>query len=226
MRMVFRGFESNIDLRKDAINVLRVQDRALYARCCLSLSQMFADGVPEPAAFYDDFDKELKAKDCLVFAGDLLTLDLNEREIISKAAKKIAQMLIDDQATLARMESNNYAIEDIFAEAFFQMTADYTFRNDWDIGKYLKAFGFGVDTSESDTLYEKACQYLRISADLFPGKVIAFVNLNTFLSQDEYCGICECIVAEELIVLSYEVGKDSKFMDLENGLFIDMNYLE
>lgn len=226
MKLVFQGFEHNMILNRGAINVLRIEDRSLYARCCLSISQGFADGVPEPASFYDDNGRELKPKDCLTFAGDLLSLDLNGREISAKATKKIVQMLIDKQEITTRMESQNYAIEDLFAESFLQLSGDYVFNVDWDVGKYLKAFGFGVDASDSVSLYQKACHYLRIAADLFPDNVIVFINLNTFLSEDEYYSFCRCAAAEELIILSCEVGNSSDFLDLENGIFIDADYLD
>ena len=62
MRLVFEKFETPLELRTDALNVLRIQDQSLYARCALSLSQGFPPDCLEPASFFTKEDKEVKPK--------------------------------------------------------------------------------------------------------------------------------------------------------------------
>lgn len=51
MKLVFEKFDSALPLRRDAVNVLRIEDRSLYARCALSLAQGFPADSLEPAFF-------------------------------------------------------------------------------------------------------------------------------------------------------------------------------
>lgn len=226
MKLVFEKFEAPLSLRRDALNVLRVEDPSLFSRCALSLAQGFPPDALEPVFFFSDDGREIKASKILYFAGDLLSLDLNDRRIVAQAIKVVAErMALEENAGYA-LEIINCEMEDIFAEQFVQMSANYYLADDWDLSKYLKMLGFGVDDSEDRTVYEKLQHFLRISADLFPEKVIAIVNASNYLTDAQYNEFCELVASLQLCVLSYEQGLRVAAGHLENVLSIDINYLE
>lgn len=68
--------------------------------------------------------------------------------------------------------------------------------------------------------------YVRLMADLFPDKVIAFVNLPVYLTKAQYNELCELAVSLQLCVLSYEQGGSVGNGNLENMLYVDKDYLE
>lgn len=226
MKLVFQKFEQDLDLCRDALNVLRIESPSLFARCALSLRQGFPAHSPEPAFFFNDEGKELKSSAVLFFAGDLLFLDLNDKRIVAQAAKTVVHRIVEEGASANLLEQLNLRIEDVLEEQFFQMSADYRLADEWDLSKYLKALGFGVDDSEDATLYDRLRHFARIAADLFSDKVIALVNLPVYLSREEYNDFCKYVASLELCVLSYELGDRPGETDLENVLFIDADYLE
>lgn len=226
MRLVFEKFDSALPLRRDAVNVLRVEDRSLYARCALSLAQGFPADSLEPAFFFDDDGCEVKTSKALHFAGDVLAIDLNDRRIISAAMKAILAQMVSDGECVGLMEEMNCRIEEVFEGQFEQMNADYYFSEPWDAAKYLKMAGFAIDDADDRTVFDRLTHFIRICADLFPESVIAFVNAPIYLTDEQYNDFCELIVAQQLCVLSYEQGSGNKFGNLENGLYIDADYLE
>lgn len=226
MKLVFEKFENSLSLRRDTLNVLRVEDPSLFARCALSLAQGFPSDALEPAYFFSDENKELNTAKTLYFAGDILMVDLNDRRIISQAIKTIVERMSFEGDGVHLLEQTSCQIDAVFEGAFLQMSADYCLADDWDSSKYLKSFGFAIDESQDATVCERLNHFLRVAADLFPEKVIAFVNLPNYLTSSQYNELCETVVALQLCVLSYEQGSRSVSGNLENVLYIDSGYLE
>lgn len=226
MKLVFEKFDSALPLRRDAVNVLRIEDRSLYARCALSLAQRFSADSLEPAFFFDDNGCEVKASKVLYFAGDVLAIDLNDRRIVAAAMKKVLARVVSEGDCVGLMEEMNCRIEEVFEGQFEQMNADYYFSESWDAAKYLKMAGFAIDDAGDRTVFDRLTHFIRICADLFPENVIAFVNAPVYLTDEQYNEFCELAVAQQLRVLSYEQGGGNKFGNLENGLHIDADYIE
>ena len=226
MRLVFRKFERSLSLKTDAVNVVRVEDPALFARCALSLAQGFPDDSLEPAYFFTDDNKEVKANKVLYFAGDLLFLNLNDKRIVTQALKFIVTRMVEEGSSLNSLERLNLEMESVLEDQFLQMQADYCVTEEWDATKYLKMLGFGIDDSSDRTLFEKLLHFLRLMTDLFPDQVIAFVNLPNYLTAEQYNVFCEQVASLQLCVLSYEQGLRTAQSDFENVLSIDANYLE
>lgn len=225
MRLVFEKFESYLLLSCAKINVLRIASPSLYARCALSLSRNFPSDSLEPAFLFHE-EKELKPDKFIFFVGDLLALDLNDKRIVSLASKTMLERIAAESGMLQQLESINMEIEEIFFGQFIQMSANYFFSDDWDGAKFFKMMGFGLDDTEDRTLHEKLIHLLKVAADLFPEKILSFVNLPIYLSDEQYNEFCETAISLQLIVLSYEQGDRQAFRHFENGLFIDANYLE
>ncbi len=226
MKLVFSGFESALMIKRDRVNVLRIEDQSLYSRVALSLYRGLPDDSLEPAAFFDDFDKELKTSKVLYCAGDVLTLDLNDKRIVSQAVKVLLSRLSNHSEFIARIEELNYRIEDVFDSELVQMDGDYGFAEEWDSSKYLKMLGFGIDESSDATVFSRLGHFVRLMADLFPDQVIALFNLRTYLTDCQYEEFCRQVVSLQLAVLSCERDCDCMFGDLENGMFVDIDYLE
>ena len=226
MKLVFEKFDSTLHLRRDAVNVLRIEDHSLYSRCALSLAQGFPVDSLEPAFFFDDDGHEVRTSKVLYFAGDILTIDLNDKRILSAAMKTILARMTCEGDCVGLMEGMNCRIEEVFEGQFDLMNADYYFSELWDGAKYLKIAGFGIDDAADRSVFDRLTHFIRICADLFSEGVIAFVNVPTYLNDEQYNEFCELVAAQQLCVLSYEQGSGNGFGDLENGLYIDADYLE
>ena len=226
MRLVFEKFETPLELKTDALNVLRIQNQSLFARCALSLSQGFPPDCLEPASFFTNEDKEIKPSKVLFFAGDILQIDLNDRRIVSQALKTLVTRFAAEGDFLHRLFNMYEQMEEMLEDQFIQMTGDYCLADVWEVSKYLKMLGFCVDDTEDVTVYQKLVHFVRLVADLYPDWVVAFVNLPTYLTEEQYNDFCDLVVALQLRVLSYEQSGIRRRSNLENVLYIDADYLE
>jgi CRISPR type II-A-associated protein Csn2 len=225
MKMVFEKFESSIELKPASVNVLRFEDKNLFSRCVYSMQQLFPANCPEPAYFFED-EKELKSKDVLFVVGDVVFFDLNDKSIIAAALKKVSAMFVEDELARNFAAQHNEMIVEVVADMFNQLSGNYDLADDWDSSKYLKAMGFCVDESNINSLADKISQLLYLSADLMPKKVITFVNLMTYLTEEQCASFCQQVKALDLTVLLYEIGESFLSEYFDNGIFVDANYLE
>jgi CRISPR type II-A-associated protein Csn2 len=224
MKMVFKNFEQQLEIQAGKVNVLRFENKELFSRCVHSLCCLFEDGCLEPAYFFEG-TKEKKPKDVLFLVGDLAFFDLNDKAFAAAALKKVSAMLIEDEAVREESERLNNLLLQITFDTLNQLSANYDLVDEWDASKYLKSMGFCIER-EVENLFEKALQILCLSADLLPEKILVFVNLATYLTQEQQVEFSRQVEAMNLLVLSYEIGDTFKSQHIDSGIFVDANFLE
>lgn len=225
MRLACGAWENPFTLSTSKVNVITFEDRRLFARFTLSISNQFSDGCSESGSFLTS-EKEIKPKDAMVFIGDPIAFDLNDRSFIAPALKQISKSFNSNPETLSEAEQTSYRLIDLLSEELNQMNGDYGLFEDWDTEKFLKLMGFKVNPETCETVVEKLFQLVDVSADLFPEKTIVLLNAKRYLSEMEYHSFCKHIVSREMSFLLCEQERDPHYTDLENGLYIDANYLE
>lgn len=226
MKLVFQAFENPLALACGRISLLRIEAHDLFSRCAESLACGYSADAPEQALFFDDDNREMKTRDTLFFVGDLVTFDLNDRRLLNTALKRILQRMATEGEYEEDLKRINSEIEGVFECQFVQMSADYAFLETWDSSKYLKALGFGIDTAADEGLFGKLIHLLRVVEDLSPEKVLAFINLGTFLTSEQFFVFKEEVLARDLLVLMLETDDRIEYKDLENRLSVEADFLE
>jgi CRISPR type II-A-associated protein Csn2 len=135
-------------------------------------------------------------------------------------------MVVEDEVSRSLANQLNENILEIITNLLDQMNANYDLADDWDSQKYLKAMGFCIDESGVAGVFDKAILLLGVIADLMPDVILVFVNLMTYLSDEQCHEFCNQVKALELTVLTYEIGSTIIPEYFDNGLYVDANYLE
>ncbi len=226
MRIVFEKFEKPLRIAPGEMSVLRIADPLLFSRCAHSLIQEYAADVLEPAAIFDDDNRELKVSGTLFIIGDILSFDLNDKKILTLAVKKLISHIVEEGDSRDTLRKMNLQIEEVFEDQILQMNGDYAFLQDWDENKYLKMAGFAIDATDDVTPFDKVRHLLRVASDLFPERVLAFINLCTFLTQAQFDELREQVAAEQLMVMLCETDARIDLSNLDNRLLVDEDYLE
>ena len=111
-------------------------------------------------------------------------------------------------------------------ELGFGMNSDYAFGLEWDLKRYLKFRGFGIDQQESQTLLDSLIDFLSLALDAGCKKVITFVNLKTFLTENETKALFEHVFYSKISVLLLENVRDEIVYDYERKITVDLHFLE
>lgn len=92
--------------------------------------------------------------------------------------------------------------------------------------RYLKFRGFGIDFLTADTLLDNVINFLSLALDAGCKKSIVFVNLKTFLTENDFKTLLDHIFYSKANVLLLENKRDEAVYDYEHKITIDLQFLE
>ena len=225
MRLCFAGFENAIELRTDSVVTLEVHNRVMFRNVCESL--MLGEGVDAVEAYtLWDGDIELRPFGQFMFVADPLNLPWQDKDLSNAAANKIERFLLEDESARMALEEMTASVELLIQRLALQMSSDYGFTLNWDLKRYLKYFGFGIDVMSDDSLFDKLIKFLRLAEDAGLKRTLAFVNLKLFLSEKELVQVFDQAVFSGLSLMLLENVADESEYPLECKYVIDQDFLE
>ena len=131
-----------------------------------------------------------------------LALDFNDRRIQKKLYSELQKAaygehaFLDTQKITAELKSYIYQLE-------YVSGYDIEINEEPDIAGIFKSFGVMVDSSEAD-FCERLVQYMKVMAELLGKKLIIFVNLRSYINEEQLRGVIETGIHNELSLLFIE----------------------
>ncbi len=225
MKPVFSGLEHPINLTAGETAVLQVENAALFARIVRSLQSGQGRYAAEPYTFWNG-DNEAKPASALMLVTDVMCLPWGERSFIAAVTKRIEREFLEDEELRMQIEAAEQVLQEKLGSLNFGFNADLGFGLEWDLKRYLKFMGFGVAIQEEKTLLDNLLNFLSFVLDAGCKKTIAFVNLKTFLTENELKVLYDHVFFLKLSVLLLENKKDSMAYEHERKLAVDLQFLE
>lgn len=139
--------------------------------------------------------------------------------------QRFESLLIEDHGMREELESLGRDVASRVALLGFNLSADYSFKLEWGLPHYLKAFGFDVD-HEDLSLFDSLIMFIKFAADMQFGRVLVFVNLKTFLADNQLELLYQQAVFSGIRVLLLENAEDCRSFVLERKRVIDQRFLE
>ena len=225
MRLVFTGLESPVWIERGFPSVLQVENQALFTRICTSLKSGEGRFALEPYTLWED-EAEAKPASAFMFIADPFDLPWGDRALIGAVVKRYESALLQDDGIRCDIERLNSRLASSFLSLGVDLHGDYSFGIEWDIQRYMKAFGFGPDCSGSERFLDTLIEFLSIGLDAHCEKVFAFVNLKTFLTKNELIALYEHVFFTKSRVLLLENKRDRIAYSHERKTTIDLQFLE
>lgn len=189
MRISFAGMDAPVEIRERGVTILRVLNQHLYARLCESLVSQKGEAAVEPYSVWDEDGHEINPASALLVVANPFDLPWKHRSMVGELYSSLEAGLLEDEDMRRELQEFRVALESSVHKLGFQLNADYGFAVEWSLGSYLKAFSYEVDLSGASTLLEKLICFVDFAADVTVGKVLVFVNLGTFLMENDLLGL-------------------------------------
>lgn len=218
------NFENNIEFSRDFISVLEVENKKLFSLIVLSLLGLLPEEVREPFLLTQE-GKDVKISSHMFFISDIFTFNLNDKKIQSLVIEKLLNISTSDESIergLAKLNNMMFSEISILLQ---ELNAEYTLSPEWNLSKYLKAFDFCVDTGNTMDLLDKVLNFFQVATDVFDNKIICFVNLKSYFTEQEIQEIYKFIIYNKLNVFLLESTKNNK-LKFEHKLLIDNEFEE
>lgn len=225
MKLVFSGLETPIDLAPGYASTLQIANETLFARIVRSLASSAGSLALEPYTLWDD-GVELRPSTSLMVVQNPLQLPWGDRSLMGEVVKRIEREFLEDEDLRRGIEAMDSALSAKLLDLGFGMNSDYGFGLEWELKRYLKFRGFGVDMQDSKPLLDNLLNFLSLALDADCKQAIAFVNLKTFLTQNDLKALFDYVFYSKLTVLLIENKADEVVYDYERKLVVDLHFIE
>lgn len=226
MKFVFSGLEVPLIINQEGVTVLEIENNTLFARACQSLKSYAGPLAVEPYSIWDDGEKALLSKNVYRVISDPFDLPWSDRDFIGGLLQKMENLLLDNEQIKDTTEDYNYKLAQSFSTLGLMLTSDYAFKVEWDVRRYLKAFDFGIDFCNEDSLLDSLMKFLAFLSDISYKKVLMFVNLKTFLSEKDTEMLYEQAFFSKIPLLLLENVPDKHRYEKERKMHVDQFFLE
>lgn len=225
MKLVFSGLENSLELTAGETSVLQVENSALFARIASSLRTGLGRQAMEPYSLWED-DVEVKPGSALMVVPDALNLPWDDRAFMTAITKRVEREFLEDEDLRMQVEEAERAIKMRLSGLNLGFNADLEFGLEWDLKRYLKFFGFGAAPQEDKSFLDNLLNFLSFALDAGCRKTIVFVNLKTFLTENELQMLYDHVFFLKLSLLLLENKKDTMSYGHEHKLTVDLQFLE
>ena len=225
MRLVFAGLDRPLELEPGVCSTLEVENQALFVRLVRSLMSGEGRYADEPYSVWEQ-DEEIKPKGALLVIDNPLRLPWDELGLMGSVLKRIEREYLEDEDLRRAVEGFQSAMASQLAVLGMGMNADFGFGQEWDFRRYLKFMGFGVSYQESKSFLDNQLNFLSLTLDSGDKRVLVFVNLKTFLSENDLRLFLEQVFYQKTRILLLENKLDESVYVHENKRHIDLDFVE
>lgn len=225
MRLVFSGLESPVEVTPGRCSTIEVENQTLFTRIAQSLLSGEGRYATEPFSIWEGED-ELRPKDTLLVIDNPLSLPWDDRVYMGSIAKRIEREYLEDEDLRRAVEELQGSIATKLMSLGLGMNTDLGFSLEWDLKRYLKFMGFGVCYQGSKSFLDNLLNFLSLALDSGDKRVIAFVNLKTFLSKNDFETFLEQLSFLKTKVLLLENKQDVNQYECEQKRAIDLDFIE
>lgn len=225
MRLVFSGLESPVEVTPGRCSTIEVENQTLFTRIAQSLLSGEGRYATEPFSIWEGED-ELRPKEILLVIDNPLSLPWDDRVYMGSIVKRIEREYLEDEDLRRAVEELQGSIATKLMSLGLGMNTDLGFSLEWDFKRYLKFMGFGVCYQGSKSFLDNLLNFLSLALDSGDKRVIAFVNLKTFLSKNDFEAFLEQVSFLKTKVLLIENKQDANQYEYEQKRAIDLDFIE
>lgn len=225
MKLVLDGLEHPIDLMAGRASVLQVENQALFARTASSLMSEEGTCAVEPYSLWNG-EIEIVAKGSMLFICNPFHLPWDDRALVGEVVKRIEREFLEDEDSRREIEQLQQVLSSKLALFSMGFNAEYSLDVEFDLKRSLKNMGFGVRPNPDDSLLDNLLSFLSLSLDAGLKKVLVFVNLKTFLTENELSRFYEHVFYTKMHVLLLENKRDGNSYNNELKYTVDLQFLE
>lgn len=225
MKLVFEGLENAVDLQPGTVATLQVENAALFARIARAICAQDGEGPFERYSLWEG-DECLSVKNAFLVVSDPLALPWEHRAFMTAITKKIEREILEDEELRREIEWTARALSEKLLALGMGYNSDYVFASEWELQRYLKMMGFGVESQLEKSYIDNLITFLSLALDAGCKQTLVFVNLKTFLTENEFKTFCEYVFYSNLKVLLLENKPDHSTHEYEVKHVVDLQFLE
>lgn len=226
MIMKIFSLENDIIFSEECINVLQIQDKKLFANVINSLNDNIngIQNTKERIIILDN-DTEIKMEKEALMVIDLFNIDFNQKKIQSALYNKIEKIYKQEFERMSEFQTLFQKLQLNVLDVFNEFPFEFNYKDSIGIQEYLKLLGLKISNNKGEII-DKIFSLIDAVEYLSVAKLLIFVNLKLYLSDDELNEIYKYAMYKKVNILLIETGEEKEPIKNEKILFVDSDYDE
>lgn len=181
MKLVYTELEQQLIFQENRVNVLVIEHKELFRRMIQELAKQI--GGVEGRFVLSDNDKILKIDKDVCLVVNPFALEINSRKALTGLYNELGKLGMNEENYL-----NTCRVKGQIAEYIYGLLnqVDYAlkFQDDFNLQSLFKALEVEFESGEENFL-EGLVYFMDVCSKFQKVKIFAFVNLKTYLTNDE-----------------------------------------
>ena len=226
MIMKIFSLENDIIFTEEYINVLQIQDKKLFTNVINSLNDNInnIEDTKERIIILDN-DTEIKIEKEVLMFIDVFNIDFNQKKIQSALYNKIEKIYKQEFERMSEFQTIFQNLLLNVLDVFNEFPFEFNYKESIGIQEYLKLLGLKISNNKGKII-DTVFSLIDVVEYLLVAKLLVFVNLKLYPSDDELNEIYKYAMYKKVNILLIETGEEKEPLENEKILYIDSDYDE
>lgn len=217
------NFENDIIISDEYVRVLEILDKALFANIAQSVYALCNSQESKEYIVLLDEEKELDFTKTSYFVVDILSIDFNDRKILSKLYSRIKSLIDLDLEIKQKLEIYYRDVFNLLDLTLIELPFEFTYKTELEIEDLFKLYGIKL-FNEEQSFIEKVLYLIDLISLLDLCEVLIFCNMKSFFTDEQIEEIYKHIIHNKLHVLLIEGIEAEKVLQNEKKIRIDLEF--
>jgi len=222
MKLVHPMIEQHIVLNENIINVLVVENSRLLSELIIDLKNQ-TEGKDGKFVLSNDGNIKHISKN-VVLVLNIFSIDINERKILNKLYQQLQEISVNEKYYLDTINLKA-TISKFIISLEEDLTFDIDYEQEFSMVSLFKASNVKIYT-ENSSIIENIIEYIKVIEELINDKLFIFINLKSFLSNDDIQELYKFVCYNKTNILLLENKKYNKEFPEEKVIIIDNDLCE
>lgn len=215
MKLIYSEYDIDIELSVDKVNILCIENRTVFSECIMELWNQCKS--KDGKWLLSDKGNDLQVSKNVTSILNPVGLDLNDRKLLKILYQNMEADIYENKyLKLGEINSSIVSyIDEIVDRQPYAIEFDYNV----SVADLLKIYNVRF-SEEMDSLLELIITYVQLWHRVANIKVFVFVNLKTYLDNNQVIQLYEMLKYEQVFILLIEANYTGK-LDGENVKIID-----
>ena len=222
MKMASQELDRTITFQENQVNELIIENVGFFQNfLCQMLQQI--EGVCESSIFLTEEDKILSWEKNVEIIINPFQLDINQKRVINRLYQNLNN-IVQEKGYYIKLNELSAEITGLLTEIEYDADISLEYSMNIEAVQIFKMMDVKIEM-EGKTLLEKLIEYIKILSELLQYKLVIFVNIKSYLNEEELRLLYQAAHYAKIHVLLIESCERKTILN-ENRIIIDNDMCE
>lgn len=181
----FEGFDNSIEVKAGLVSELAVCNKTLFSRMVSSLLSERGELALEPYRLFSETLDPVASRGAFLVIESPFNLPWDNRQIAGALYSLVEARVFEEDEYRMELENQAESLRKSIGRFALSFQSDFRFDIEWDLKKFLKAFGYRIDLPEDASLLDNVTQFFSLASDVEFRKPLVLVGFDNYFCEND-----------------------------------------